>query len=173
MKQVGLNVASDPLMSLAYIGIKGGMVVLVADDPGPVSSQTEQDTRHFAQFAHLPVFDPSSPQEAYLLIGEAFALSEKYHTPVIFRPTTQICHACASIDIDDFIAKHPPAAFIKDPKWVIFPPTFLSKPYKNMPERAKNQRRIFYRRLQPDHRARESGYCQQRRIRCLREGSPV
>ena len=54
MKQVGLNVASDPLMSLAYIGVKGGMVVLVADDPGPISSQTEQDTRHFAQFAHLP-----------------------------------------------------------------------------------------------------------------------
>ena len=61
MKQVGLNVASDPLMSLAYIGVKGGMVVLVADDPGPISSQTEQDTRHFAQFAHLPVFDPSTP----------------------------------------------------------------------------------------------------------------
>jgi indolepyruvate ferredoxin oxidoreductase alpha subunit len=63
MKQVGLNVASDPLMSLAYIGIKGGMVVVVADDPGPISSQTEQDTRHFARFAKLPVFDPSSPEE--------------------------------------------------------------------------------------------------------------
>lgn len=138
MKQVGLNVASDPLMSLAYIGIKGGMVVLVADDPGPVSSQTEQDTRHFAQFAHLPVFDPSSPQEAYLLIGEAFALSEKYHTPVIFRPTTQICHACASIDIDDFIAKHPPAAFVKDPKWVIFPR--LS--YQNHIKICQNEQRI-------------------------------
>ena len=68
------------------------MVVLVADDPGPISSQTEQDTRHFAQYAHLPVFDPASLEDAYLLIGEAFAYSEKYHTPVIFRPTTQICH---------------------------------------------------------------------------------
>ena len=56
MKQVGLNVASDPLMSLSYVGVKGGMVVLVADDPGPISSQTEQDTRHFAKFANLPVF---------------------------------------------------------------------------------------------------------------------
>ena len=64
MKQVGLNVASDPLMSLAYIGVKGGMVVMVADDPGPISSQTEQDTRHFAAFSKLPCFDPSSVQEA-------------------------------------------------------------------------------------------------------------
>ena len=59
MKQVGLNVASDPLMSLVYVGVKGGMVLVVADDPGPISSQTEQDTRHFAHFAKLPVFDPS------------------------------------------------------------------------------------------------------------------
>ena len=64
MKQVGLNVASDPLMSLAYIGIRGGMVIAVADDPGPWSSQTEQDTRSFAKHANLPVFDPSSPEEA-------------------------------------------------------------------------------------------------------------
>ena len=76
MKQVGLNVASDPLMSLAYMGIKGGMVIVSADDPGPISSQTEQDTRTFAQFSKLPVFDPSSPEEAYELIGEAFDFSE-------------------------------------------------------------------------------------------------
>ena len=70
MKQVGLNVASDPLMSLAYIGVKGGMVVLVADDPGPISSQTEQDTRRFAAFSKLPCFDPSGVQEAYDMIQE-------------------------------------------------------------------------------------------------------
>ena len=78
MKQVGLNVASDPLMSLAYIGVKGAMVVLVADDPGPISSQTEQDTRTFAAYSKLPCFDPSSVQEAYTMIGEAFEYSEKY-----------------------------------------------------------------------------------------------
>ena len=83
MKQMGLNVASDPLMCLSYIGVKGGLVVLVADDPGPISSQTEQDTRHFASFAKLPVFDPSSAQEAYEMIQEAFEFSEKYGTPVI------------------------------------------------------------------------------------------
>ena len=99
MKQVGLNVASDPLMSLAYIGVKGGMVIVAADDPGPISSQTEQDTRHFAQFSKLPVFDPSSPEEAYEMIGDAFDYSEKYGTPVLFRPTTRVCHGCASIEI--------------------------------------------------------------------------
>ena len=77
MKQVGLNVASDPLMSLEYVGVKGGLVILVADDPGPISSQTEQDTRHFAAFSKVPCFDPSSAEEAYRMIQEAFDLSEK------------------------------------------------------------------------------------------------
>ena len=122
MKQVGLNVASDPLMSLAYVGVKGGMVVVVADDPGPISSQTEQDTRHFAAFAKLPVFDPSSPEEAYQMIGEAFSLSERLGTPVLFRPTTRVCHGCVSLDLEP--AQHSPApeGFEKDPsRWVIFP----------------------------------------------------
>ena len=121
MKQVGLNVASDPLMSLAYVGVKGGMVVVVADDPGPISSQTEQDTRHFASFSKLPVFDPSSPEEAYEMIGAAFALSEAHGTPVLFRPTTRVCHACASIEISEERQKIQPEGFIKDPKWGIFP----------------------------------------------------
>lgn len=121
MKQVGLNVASDPLMSLAYVGVKGGMVILVADDPGPISSQTEQDTRRFAEFAKIPIFDPASPEEAYLMMSDAFELSEKYSTPVIFRTTTRICHACASIDLDDEIKEIKPEGFVKDSKWVIFP----------------------------------------------------
>lgn len=124
MKQVGLNVAADPLMSLAYIGVKAGMVVMVADDPGPISSQTEQDTRHFASFSKLPCFDPSSVQEAYEMIGEAFAYSEQYHTPVLFRPTTRICHGYASVVVKDDaeITPHTPLGFEKDPsKWVIFP----------------------------------------------------
>ena len=123
MKQVGLNVASDPLMSLAYIGVKGGMVILVADDPGPISSQTEQDTRHFASFSKLPCFDPSV-QEAYDMIQEAFEYSEKYHTPVLFRPTTRVCHGYASIEVKDEDEYHinTPEGFVKDSsKWVIFP----------------------------------------------------
>lgn len=124
MKRVGLNVASDPLMSLAYIGVKGGMVILVADDPGPISSQTEQDTRRFAAFSKLPCFDPSGVQEAYDMIQEAFAYSERYHTPVLFRPTTRVCHGYASITVKDAAEYqvNSPEGFVKDSsKWVIFP----------------------------------------------------
>lgn len=122
MKQMGLNVASDALMSLAYVGVKGGMVVVSADDPGPISSQTEQDSRRFADFCRIPVFDPSSPEEAFQMIQDAFAYSEKYETPVIFRPTTRVCHAYASVEIPEKLSAKAYEGFIKDSsKWVIFP----------------------------------------------------
>ncbi len=122
MKQVGLNVASDPLMSLAYVGVKGGMVVVSADDPGPISSQTEQDTRRFAEFARIPVFDPASPEEAFKMVQDAFSCSEKYKTPVILRPTTRVDHAYASIESADTFKAKDYEGFVKDSKkWVIFP----------------------------------------------------
>ena len=122
MKQVGLNVASDPLMSLAYVGVKGGMVIVVADDPGPISSQTEQDTRMFANFCRIPVFDPASPEQAFKMVQDAFEYSEKYHTPVILRPTTRVCHAYASIEFDEKYSVKQFDGFEKDSsKWVIFP----------------------------------------------------
>ena len=122
MKQVGLNVASDPLMSLSYVGVKGGMVIVSADDPGPISSQTEQDTRHFGAFSKLPVFDPASPEEAYEMIADAFAYSEQYHTPVLFRPTTRVCHGCATVEIKEPLHIPEPEGFVKDTgRWVIFP----------------------------------------------------
>lgn len=124
MKQVGLNVASDPLMSLSYVGVKGGMVVLVADDPGPISSQTEQDTRTFAAYAKLPLLDPSDPQEAYEMMGEAFELSEELGCPVIVRPTTRVDHGSADVLVADEgdWARRTPEGFVRDPgRWVIFP----------------------------------------------------
>lgn len=122
MKQMGLNVAADPLMSVAYVGVKGGMVVVSADDPGPISSQTEQDTRFFADYARIPVFDPVSPKDAYEMIQEAFEYSEKYNTPVLFRPTTRVCHAYESIEIPEIFNVKEYEGFIKDSKkWVIFP----------------------------------------------------
>lgn len=135
MKQVGLNVAADPLMSLAYVGVRGGMVVVAADDPGPISSQTEQDTRTFAMFSKLPVFDPSDPQEAYQMMKDAFELSEKIKSPVLFRPTTRVCHGCASIEVSDHYEKNPVSGFEKDTmRWVIFPRTsFLN--HKKIEER--------------------------------------
>ena len=141
MKQVGLNVASDPLMSLAYVGVKGGLIVLVADDPGPISSQTEQDTRTFAMYSKLPIFDPSSPEEAYEMVEAAFALSEKHATPVILRATTRVCHGCATVSVKDHHEPKPAEGFIKDTqRWVIFPRTsFLNhtKIEKRNPEIGK------------------------------------
>ena len=124
MKQVGLNVAADPLMSLEYVGVKGGMVVVVADDPGPISSQTEQDTRTFGMFAKVPVLDPSSVADAYAMVQDAFELSEREHTPVILRPTTRVDHGYESIEVKDPGEWHEthPEGFVKDSsRWVIFP----------------------------------------------------
>ncbi|WP_445475656.1 indolepyruvate ferredoxin oxidoreductase subunit alpha [Methanococcoides methylutens] len=122
MKQVGLNVASDPLMSLSYIGIKGSLVILVSDDPGPHSSQTEQDTRAFGHFSNIPVLDPSTPQEAYDMAKLAFKLSHEMEIPVILRTTTRVSHGCADVVIEDIEpASRDIEGFVKDPKWVIFP----------------------------------------------------
>ena len=121
-KQVGLNVASDALMSLNYVGVEGGTVLFVADDPGPISSQTEQDTRRFASFAKVPVFDPATPEQGCAMMKAAYDLSEKYRTPVIMRPTTRICHASTFFDIPEHTKANPVAGFEKDSKWVIFPP---------------------------------------------------
>ena len=122
MKQVGLNVASDPLMSLNYLGVEGGaLVVLVADDPGPISSQTEQDTRHFGRYARIPVFDPQTPEQAYQMAKDALACSEKWKRPVILRPTTRVCHSCASVAAEPSAAPRGVRGFAKSEKWVIFP----------------------------------------------------
>ena len=122
MKQMGLNVASDALMSAAYIHTKGGLVIVSADDPGPISSQTEQDTRRFADFCRIPVFDPASVGEVYGMIQDAFELSERYETPVLFRPTTRICHAYSCMDIDEDFSPKSYEGFKKDTdRFVIFP----------------------------------------------------
>jgi indolepyruvate ferredoxin oxidoreductase alpha subunit len=130
MKQVGLNVASDQLMNLNYIGVLGGMVVVVADDAGPISSQNEQDTRHFSKFAKTALFDPSTPEEAYTMIADAFAYSEKYGRPVLFRPTTRVCHSCASVETLEDLPKTEPGGFKKDSKWVIFPRLAYANKFK-------------------------------------------
>lgn len=124
MKQVGLNVASDPLMSLSYIGVKGALVLLVADDPGPHSSQTEQDTRVFGHFANIPVLDLATPQEAYELTKLAFELSHEFEIPVILRTTTRVSHSCGDVEVA--VAEPEPVeavgeGFVKDRRWTIFP----------------------------------------------------
>ncbi|MCL2608031.1 MAG: indolepyruvate ferredoxin oxidoreductase subunit alpha [Methanomassiliicoccaceae archaeon] len=101
MKHVGINVAADPMLTLAYGGIKGGMVILTADDPSAHSSQNEQDNRHYAKLALLPMLEPSTPSEAKEMIKAAFDLSEELTLPVLFRTTTRINHARGIVNIGD------------------------------------------------------------------------
>ena len=100
MKQVGLNVASDALMSASYIGNKGAMLLVCADDPGFHSSQTEQDSRVFAKFARIPVFDPSTPQDAYDFVKLAVEVSELFETTTMLRPVMRVSHAREIIQMD-------------------------------------------------------------------------
>ncbi|MDH5570476.1 MAG: thiamine pyrophosphate-dependent enzyme, partial [Gammaproteobacteria bacterium] len=93
MKHVGLNVASDPLMTLAYIGVRGGLVIITGDDPGCYSSQNEQDNRNYSSFSKVTMLEPSSPEECRMMTKEAFKISEKYNSPVIIRTTTAINHS--------------------------------------------------------------------------------
>jgi indolepyruvate ferredoxin oxidoreductase alpha subunit len=122
MKQVGLNVASDPLMSAAYMGTRGGFVVVSADDPGPHSSQTEQDSRLMAMMAKVPVLDPATPAQAKALVAEAFALSEAFRLPVLLRPTTRVCHARQDVALGPIQDLGRKPDFQKDPaRWAATP----------------------------------------------------
>src|SRR5512139_1362407 len=93
MKHVGMNVASDPFMTLAYTGIKGGLVIIVCDDPFAHSSQNEQDSRNWARFAKVPMLEPADSQECYDFTKIAFEISEKFDTPVLVKGETRISHS--------------------------------------------------------------------------------
>ena len=122
MKQVGLNVAADSLMSSAYTGVVGGLVIISCDDPGPHSSQTEQDSRFHAMFAKIPVFDPSTPQEAKEMVKAAFELSEEFQIPVLLRPTIRVSHGKQSVRLGAPEILNRPANFVKDPaRWAATP----------------------------------------------------
>ena len=122
MKQVGLNVAADSLMSAAYIGTTGALVIISCDDPGPHSSQTEQDTRLMARIAKVPVLDPSNPQEAREMVKLAMDLSEEFRIPVILRPAIRVCHARQNLSWGPLKSNDQKAYFIKDPgRWAATP----------------------------------------------------
>ena len=103
MKHVGLNVAADPLFTLSYTGVNGGMVICVADDPAMHSSQNEQDSRHYAIASKVPMLEPSDSQEAYDFAKTAFELSEKYDTPVLLRMCTRIAHSQSVVETGEII----------------------------------------------------------------------
>lgn len=138
MKQVGLNVATDSLMSAAYIGNIGGFVIISCDDPGPHSSQTEQDTRFMAMFAKVPVFDPSSPREAQEMLPFAFELSEKYQIPVILRPVLRVSHAQQTITYNPIRKVERKANFQRNPQRWSATPRFRLILHKQLNAKLKN-----------------------------------
>ncbi|MBE6778629.1 MAG: indolepyruvate ferredoxin oxidoreductase subunit alpha [Ruminococcaceae bacterium] len=121
MKHVGLNVAADPLFTLSYTGVNGGMVICVADDPAMHSSQNEQDSRHYAIASKVPMLEPADSAEAYAFAKSAFELSEKYDTPVLLRMCTRIAHSQSVVELGE----HIPAVlkdYAKDPaKYIMMP----------------------------------------------------
>jgi indolepyruvate ferredoxin oxidoreductase alpha subunit len=121
MKHVGLNVASDCLMTMTLTGVNGGLVIAVADDVGMSSSQNEQDSRFWGRFAHLPIFEPADSQEAHAMTLAAFEFSERYQTPVLLRLTTRICHVKSLVVVGERV-EHEPSGFEKNPqRWVMVP----------------------------------------------------
>jgi len=127
MKHFGLNVASDFLMPLCYSGVKGGMVILVADDPGCWSSaQSEENTRAFAQLAHIPILEPATPQECKDFVKLGFQLSEKFKIPIMVRVTTRVALQTAPVKLETIIRGKRKAKFIKDPhQYSTMPPRVL------------------------------------------------
>ena len=144
MKHVGLNVAADPLFTLSYTGVNGGMVICVADDPAMHSSQNEQDSRHYAIAAKVPMLEPSDSEEAYLFSKSAFELSEKFDTPVILRMCTRIAHSQSIVETQGRVEAETkkyeknPAKFIMMPGNAIKRHPIVEERTKKLTEYAEN-----------------------------------
>jgi indolepyruvate ferredoxin oxidoreductase alpha subunit len=122
MKHVGVNVAADPLFTLSYTGLRGGLVLVTADDPEMHSSQNEQDNRHYARFAKVPMLEPSDSQEAKDFTKLAFELSEKFDTPVMLRTTTRVSHSKSIVNLGEPAGPAASPILVKDPvKFVMLP----------------------------------------------------
>ncbi len=122
MKHVGVNVAADPIFTAAYTGVRGGLVIVTADDPEMHSSQNEQDNRHYAIAAKIPMLEPADSAETKAYTKLAFALSERFDTPVFLRTTTRISHATGPVPLGEVEPSAVPLGFVEEPaKWVMLP----------------------------------------------------
>jgi len=136
MKHVGLNVAADPLFTLSYTGVTGGMIIFVADDPAMHSSQNEQDSRHYAIAAKVPMVEPADSMEAKEFVKEAFRISEEYDTPVLFRMCTRIAHSQSMVEIGERIEREIPA-YEKNPQKYIMAPANAIRRHPFVEERTR------------------------------------
>lgn len=142
MKHVGLNVAADPLMTLSYTGVNGGLVIIVCDDPGMHSSQNEQDSRHYARFSKLPMFEPSDSMEAKEFLIQAFEISEKFECPVLIRSTTRVSHSKSKVELKEPIKVNEKSIDRNPDKWVMVPAN-AKKRHIIVEERLKQLKEYF------------------------------
>jgi indolepyruvate ferredoxin oxidoreductase alpha subunit len=136
MKHVGLNVAGDPFINGALLGIKGGLVLAVADDPGMHSSQGEQDSRYYAAFAMIPCLEPRTQQEAYDMTREAFEISERFHVPVMLRLVTRLSHARSLVRFQKEREANPLSRITDKTEWMLLP-AFARRNYARLVEKQK------------------------------------
>ncbi len=136
MKHVGLNVAADPLFTLSYTGVRGGLVLFVADDPAMHSSQNEQDSRNYAIAAKVPMLEPSDSSEARDMVGEAYRISEEFDTPVIFRICTRTAHSQSTVETKDRVLPEP-FPYEKQPEKYVMMPAYAKKKHPVVEERTK------------------------------------
>jgi indolepyruvate ferredoxin oxidoreductase alpha subunit len=142
MKHVGMNVAADALMTLAYVGVSGGLVIVTADDPFMFSSQNEQDNRYYSKLSGLPMLEPSSAQEAKDMMVDAFNISEQLHLPVIFRTTTRINHSTEIVLLGDLREPKTKGDFKKDPYNYVTVPAVSRKLHAKLLEKLGNAEKI-------------------------------
>lgn len=135
MKHVGVNVAADPLFTLSYTGVRGGLVLISADDPGMHSSQNEQDNRNYAKFAKIPLLEPSDSNEAKEFVKEAFHISEQYDTPVMVRITTRIAHSESIVELGEREDIGEPKGFVRDVQKFVMIPAYARKRHAVVEER--------------------------------------
>jgi indolepyruvate ferredoxin oxidoreductase alpha subunit len=132
MKHVGLNVASDPLFSVAYTGVDGGLVIVSADDPGMASSQNEQDNRRYAVAAGVPMFEPSDSQEAYDFTLAAYEISERFKIPVLMRMTTRVCHSKCVVLTREKLLDVPQPDYVKNAQNNVLIPAYARPAHKRL-----------------------------------------
>src|SRR5512136_1248267 len=137
MKHVGVNVAADPLFTLSYTGVNGGLVLVTADDPEMHSSQNEQDNRNYAKFAKVPMLEPSDSQECKEFTRLAFELSERFDTPVMLRTTTRISHSKSVVCLDEPVQGLPEPKLVKNAAKLVMLPNNARVRHPLVEERIK------------------------------------
>jgi len=142
MKHVGVNVASDSLMSAVYTGVEGGMVILSADDPSMFSSQNEQDNRHYARLANMPMVEPSNPEEIRKLMGYSFELSEQFKLPVLMRTTTRVSHMRGVVETGKVKPGTTKGFFKRDPQRFVPVPATAMIMHKNLVQKMEDLRKL-------------------------------